>query len=51
MEEMSTDAWLLQAREGFQQLLKSVSGLSVIIDVHSPLIRDQSPMPIVSFTF
>lgn len=41
----------LQVCKGFQHPLISVSGLSAIIDVHSPLIRDQSPMPIVSFTF
>lgn len=41
----------LGAHKGIQHPLKSVSGLSVIIDVRSPLIRDQSPMPIVSFTF
>lgn len=41
----------LQVCKGFQHPLISASGLSAIIDVHSPLIRNQSLMPIVSFTF
>lgn len=41
----------VQAHKGFHHPLKSVSGLPVIIDVHGSLIRAQSPMPIVSFTF
>lgn len=41
----------LQVCKGFQHPLISASGLSAIIDVLRPLIRDQSLMPIVSFTF
>lgn len=49
--EMSADAWLPPSTQGFQRPLKSVSGLPVIIAVPGSLIRAQSPMPIVSFTF